>query len=321
MSSSKRSKKYVKKTHYEHIIDVPDTYIGGIELIEEELYTLEEKDENIKMLYKKINYVPGLERIYEEILLNAFDQTVREGTGVSKIKVDINRETGEISVYNDGEGIPVIKHEEYDVWIPAMIFGELLTSSNYDKNQKRITGGKNGYGAKLTNIFSTSFKVETIDGKEKKKFIMQFENNMKVKHKPKITTNSSKPYVKITFIPDFPKFGLSGFTDDIYNLMRKRVYDISACSNKNVNVYFNGERIKEKTFDQYVNLYIGADKTAKKRVYEVCSERWEVVATMSDETFEHVSFVNGISTKMGTHVNYIEGQLTRKLKDIISKKK
>ena len=320
MSSSKRSKKYVKKTHYEHIIDVPDTYIGGIELIEEELYTLEEKDENIKMLYKKINYVPGLERIYEEILLNAFDQTVREGTGVSKIKVDINRETGEISVYNDGEGIPVIKHEEYDVWIPAMIFGELLTSSNYDKNQKRITGGKNGYGAKLTNIFSTSFKVETIDGKEKKKFIMQFENNMKVKHKPKITTNSSKPYVKITFIPDFPKFGLSGFTDDIYNLMRKRVYDISACSNKNVNVYFNGERIKEKTFDQYVNLYIGADKTAKKRVYEVCSERWEVVATMSDETFEHVSFVNGISTKMGTHVNYIEGQLTRKLKDIISKK-
>ena len=102
--------------------------------------------------------------------------------------------------------------------------------------------------------------------------------------------------------------------------MRKRVYDISACSNKNVNVYFNGERIKEKTFDQYVNLYIGSDKTAKKRVYEICSDRWEVVATMSDETFEHVSFVNGISTKSGTHVNYIEGQLTRKLKDIISKK-
>ena len=320
MSSSKRSKKYVKKTHYEHIIDVPDTYIGGIELIEEELYTIEEKDDDIQMIFKKINYVPGLERIYEEILLNAFDQTVREGTGVTKIKVNINRETGEISVYNDGEGIPVEIHEEYKVWIPAMIFGELLTSSNYDKNQKRITGGKNGYGAKLTNIFSTSFKVETIDGKEKKKFIMQFENNMKVKHKPKITTNSSKPYVQITFTPDFPKFGLSGFTDDIYNLMKKRVYDISACSNKSVNVYFNGERIKEKTFDQYVNLYIGADKTAKKRVYEVCSERWEVVATMSDETFEHVSFVNGISTKMGTHVNYIEGQLTRKLKDIISKK-
>jgi len=318
--SKSRSKKFVKKTHYEHIIDVPDTYIGGIELIEDELYTLEEKDDNIKIIHKKISYVPGLERIYEEILLNAFDQTVREGTGVTKIKVDINQKTGEISIYNDGDGIPVIKHDEYNVWIPAMIFGELLTSSNYDTNQKRITGGKNGYGAKLTNIFSTSFKVETIDDKEKKKFVMQFENNMKVKHKPKITTNSSKPYVQITFTPDFSKFGLNGFTDDIYNLMKKRVYDISACSNKNVNVYLNGNRIKEKTFDQYVNLYIGADKIVKKRVYEVCSERWEVVATMSDETFEQVSFVNGISTKSGTHVNYIEGQLTRKLKTIISKK-
>jgi DNA topoisomerase-2 len=42
-----------------------------------------------------------------------------------------------------------------------MIFGQLLTGSNYDDDAKKVTGGRNGYGAKLTNIFSRRFTVET----------------------------------------------------------------------------------------------------------------------------------------------------------------
>jgi len=319
MSSSKRNTKYVKKTHYEHIVDVPDTYIGGIELIEEELYIIEQKDDIERIVKKNINYVPGLERIYEEILLNAFDQTVRKGTGVNTIKVDINKETGEISVFNNGEGIDIKIHEEYNVWIPAMIFSELLTSSNYEQ-KKKIVGGKNGYGAKLTNIFSSRFEIDTIDSKEQKRFIMVCEDNMKIKGKPKITKNGKASYVRITFTPDYAKFGVEGLSDDMFNLMRKRVYDISANSNKNVKVYFNGKIIKQKTFEQYVNLYIGL-KADKPRVYEACGKRWEIIATTSDnDTFESVSFVNGICTKHGTHISYIESQITKKLAKIISKK-
>lgn len=40
-----------------------------------------------------------------------------------------------------------------------MIFGHLLTSSNYEDNKKKVTGGRNGYGAKLANIFSKQFTV------------------------------------------------------------------------------------------------------------------------------------------------------------------
>ena len=319
MSGSKRRTKYVKKTHYEHIVDVPDTYIGGIELIEEELHVLEEKEGVEKIVKKHISYVPGLERIYEEILLNAFDQTVREEQEVTSIKVDINQETGEISIYNNGKGIPIRKHEEYGVWIPAMIFSELLTSSNYEE-KKKIVGGKNGYGAKLTNIFSTRFEIDTIDSDEQKRFIMVCEDNMKVKGKPKITKNSKDPYVKITFTPDYAKFGVNGLSDDMFALMKKRVYDISACSNKNVKVYFNGKMVKQKIFEQYVNLYIGT-KSEKPRIYYACGKRWEIVATTTEgDTFESVSFVNGICTKSGTHVSYIESQITNKLKKIISKK-
>ena len=58
---------------------------------------------------------------------------------------------------NNGKGIPIEVHKEHNVHIPSMIFGEMMTSSNYDDNEKKVTGGRNGFGAKLCNIFSESF--------------------------------------------------------------------------------------------------------------------------------------------------------------------
>ena len=78
-----------------------------------------------------------------------------------------------------------------------MIFGHLLTSTNYEKDEKKIVGGKNGYGAKLTNIFSTIFKLETVDHKRKLKYTQEFKNNMKVIRKPKVSKFTQKPYTKI----------------------------------------------------------------------------------------------------------------------------
>ena len=74
------------------------------------------------------------------------------------IKITIDQEKGEISVWNDGPGIPVRKHQtQTELWVPELIFGNLLTSSNYDDTQKKTVGGRNGYGAKLTNIYSKFF--------------------------------------------------------------------------------------------------------------------------------------------------------------------
>lgn len=305
---------YKKKTHIEHILDIPDTYIGSIEKNIETLYVL--NDDN-KFIKKEINYIPGLHRIFEEILLNAFDQTVRKDMNVTKIKVDIDEETGRITVFNNGKGIPVQMHKEYNMWIPAMIFGELLTSSNYDKNAKRITGGKNGYGGKLANIFSKEFIVETVDQESEKKFYMKFENNMSIKNKPKITSYKNSSYTKISFIPDFERFDIKGFNKDMIDYMKKRVYDISACSNNNVSVYYNNFKIPFKSFDKYVNLYLNNDR---KIIHEVVNDRWEVSAFVSDNHFESVSFVNGLSTIGGTHVEYVANGLTRELAKIIKKK-
>lgn len=66
-----------------------------------------------------------------------------------------------IRIWNNGKGIPVVEHKDEKMFVPTMIFGHLLTSSNYDDSERKVTGGRNGYGAKLCNIFSTKFTVET----------------------------------------------------------------------------------------------------------------------------------------------------------------
>jgi DNA topoisomerase-2 len=307
---------FVKKTQLEHIIDLPDTYIGSVENTEIDTWVLDENDE--KMIFKTISYVPGLYKITDEVIVNAIDQHVRIENDskfvnkVTSIKVDFDIEKNVISVYNNGEGIPIVEHKEHNVWIPELIFGHLLTSSNYDKNEKKITGGKNGYGSKLANIFSTRFTVETVDAERKLKYFQVFEDNMKIKGKPVITKSSEKPYTKIEFSPDLKRFGLEKLDGDTLQLMKKRVIDITACTNKNVSVFLNDKKLDCKTLEKYVNYYLSSDI---ERVYEEVNERWEVVVAINPEAkFEQVSFVNGVSTiKGGKHVDYVANNIIKKV--------
>ena len=149
---------------------------------------------------------------------------------------------------------------------------------------------------------------------------MVWEDNMLKTHKPQVSKNYNKAYVKVTFRPDYERLGLTGLTDDILKLMIKRIYDISACSNTAVTVYYNNKKIKQKTFLQYANLYTNNEDIVK--IHEIVNDRWEIIACLNQyDVFSHVSFVNGISTIHGTHVNYIQDQIVKKISAIIKKKK
>jgi len=314
---------FQKKTQYEHIIDVPDTYIGSIENTELETWIYDEDNE--KIIFKNIKYIPGLYKIFDEVLVNAIDQHVRVEKDdnvkykVSEIKVNIDQEKNFISVYNNGNGIPIVEHQEHKIYIPELIFGQLLTSSNYDKDEKKITGGKNGYGAKLANIFSNKFKITTVDHEKKLKYEQTFEKNMSKKSDPKISKCSDKPYTLIEFEPDLQRFNIDKMSDDTINFMKKRVFDCVACTNKNVNVHLNDKKIDCKTFEKYVSYYL--DDNIEK-VYEEVNDRWEIIMAVNpDAKFEQVSFVNGLSTiKGGKHVDYVINGLTKKIQNYISTK-
>jgi len=221
--------------------------------------------------------------------------------------------------------IDVAQHPEHKLWIPEMIFGHLRTSTNYAEDKKeKIVGGKNGFGFKLVLIWSSWGQVETVDHVRGLKYTQEFKNNLNEICPPVITKCKNKPYTKVSFRPDYTRFGCPGnnLTPDMLALFTKRVYDIAAVTDKSIKVKFNGTLVPVKHFQQYVDLYIGG-KGDVKRIYESPDPRWEyaVCLTPVDE-FCHISFVNGIYTpRGGKHVEYITNQIVRKLADLIKKKK
>ena len=360
ISTDDIKQKYQKKTQLEHIKDLPDTYIGSIvkensnrSIAEDDItndssdssdssyssYSSNTENSNnklrLKIINKNIDIVPGLHNIIEEILINALDNMFRviqknnfnianndkkRLKKVTYIRVWVDIKTGQISVENDGEGIDVVIHPIEKVYVPQMIFGELLTSGNYNKDEEKITGGKNGYGAKLTNIFSKYFKIETVDHHRKLNYQQEYRNNMSIKGEPIVESFKGAPFTRITFIPDYAKFSMNGLSIDLVNLIKKRTIDMFACSRGNLDIYFNDEKIEIKSFTDYMKLYLEPDHLT---VSCKPNDRWEIGACMSSIfAFQHISFVNGINTHQGgKHVEYIVKQITSKMVAYIQKKK
>ncbi|XP_056438776.1 DNA topoisomerase 2-beta isoform X2 [Gadus chalcogrammus] len=311
---------YQKKTQLEHILLRPDTYIGSVEPVTQQLWVF---DEDVGMNLREITYVPGLYKIFDEILVNAADNKQRD-KHMTTIKINIDPESNTISVWNNGKGIPVVEHKDEKMYVPALIFGHLLTSSNYDDEQKKVTGGRNGYGAKLCNIFSTKFTVETACKEYKHSFKQTWQNNMTKTAEPKIKHFDSEDFTNVTFQPDLSKFNMEKLDKDIVALLTRRAYDIAG-SCRGVKVVLNGKKLPVTGFRSYVDLYVKdkLDETgvALKVVNESVSERWEVGLAMSEKGFQQVSFVNSIATtKGGRHIDYVVDQIVSKLIEVVKKK-
>jgi DNA topoisomerase II len=320
--------KYQRKTDKQHILDNPDTYIGSVEIMESDEFILNKESDNIEKV--KIQYNPGLYKLFDEGVVNCRDHVIRMQQAINdNIKnsipvtfIDINiDDNGIITMINDGNGIDIAEHPEYKIWIPELIFGHLRTSTNYDKTEKKIVGGKNGFGFKLVLIWSTWGSIETVDHTRKLKYIQEFHNNLDIIDKPTIAKiGNTKPYTKIQFKPDYKRLGLvNGLTPDMLSLFRRRVYDIAAVTNKSIKVKLNSEIVPIKNFQQYIKL-ISKNNEIK---YEEANDRWEYAIGLAQEgEFHQISFVNGIYTsKGGKHIEYIMNQIVRKLATYIKTKK
>ena len=326
------SGKYQKMTDLEHILKKPDTYLGSIQMTECTEYTTLGATDPVTISLATFTHIPALYKLVDEGLVNMRDHVIRQAQAikdgkpdalpVTSIEVEVDAATGTITMTNDGNGIDIAQHPEHKMWIPEMIFGHLRTSTNYAEDKKeKIVGGKNGFGFKLVLVWSTWGSVETVDHVRGLKYVQEFKANLTEICAPNITKcTSKKPYTRISFRPDYARLGIAGLTPEMTALFMKRVYDIAAVTDRSIRVKYNGGIVPVKDFKQYIGLYI---RPEVKRVYEAPSERWEyaVCLTNTDE-FGHVSFVNGICTsKGGKHVEYVMGQLLRKLAAFIKLKK
>lgn len=302
--------KFRKLSEVEHVLLRPGRYIGAIAPHTEQAYVYDMATK--RMVKREVTYNPGLLKLFDEVISNSVDHSKRpEGKGLDVIRVEVDIAKGEISIHDNG-GIPVVKHKEYDQWVPEMIF-ELRAGSNFDDDDQSMLTGQNGEGAALTNIFSTKFVVETCDGKNK--FKMVFEENSQHRHPAKVTpAEGAKGFTKITYYPDFAKLGCA-LTEDNMTMLMKRVVDVAG-TNTHLKVYFNGERIPTRTFKDYIELYTGELDYAYDE-----NEHWRVGVAASDDGFQHVSFVNGTNTKTGgTHILYAGMQIWERIREHIKKK-
>jgi DNA gyrase/topoisomerase IV subunit B len=294
---------YKKKELRDHILDRPDSYAGSIETSVDTFF--------VKGVQKQITYIPALLKIFDEILVNAIDHSVRTKQ-VSNIKINTCID-GTIEVFNDGPGIPIVLHKEYNVYIPEMIFGMLLTSSNYNDKEERIVGGRNGLGSNITCIFSKTFKIETVNNGLH--YTQEITENMTVISKPKIKKTTKKDYTKISYLPDFKRFKISSNKSPAYigtmELIESRVYDTS-CTTENVNLFYNDVKLSIKGFKKFLSLF---DKEFITETIKGQTFDWEIaVSVHNSEAFRQVSFVNGINTyKGGKHVDYITNLITKSL--------
>jgi DNA topoisomerase II len=333
------TRKYQKHTHHQHILELPDTYVGSTKTNEETRWIYDAGSN--KMVWRKLNFNPGLYKIFDEIIVNARDEYVRSITtaGMTPIKhIDISVASSDnntiISVENDGDGITIEEDPETKVMIPELIFGHLLTSSNYDKNEEKIVGGKNGYGAKLTNILSKLFTVDIRCPSSGKQYSQSWYDNMTKVEKASIKkASSSKGYVKITFIPDRKLFSGaftdSGVSEDMISVFNTRVIELAALVGKDVKVTWNGGAVGSNTFEKFIKLFLRDGMTGF--AYEECGTRWEIGAILARHLYsddeelpedKHISFVNGINTKKGgKHVESVTRKVLGDFCDVAKTKK
>lgn len=297
--------KYRKLSDIEHVLLRPGMYCGSIKPKNEDVFLL---DENGKFTLKNVNYNPAFLKIFDEIVSNSVDEH-RRNPKLNEIKVIVDAKSNSVTVWDNG-GIPVVKHAEYDEWVPEMIFSNLKSGSNFNDDEERLVAGTNGVGSTLTNIFSLLFRVRTAD--KKHAFQQSFSNNMRERTPAKVLKWDGH-FTEILFKPDLQRFGMNEIDESHVEMMRKRCIDLAACNPK-MKISFNGVEYNFKSFNEYCSLY------SKPVAYEE-SSRWRVAISPSNGSFTQVSFVNAVETKDGgTHIDHVMNQILEWLREKVKKK-
>ena len=225
---------YKEMDELEHILARPDTYVGSVEPENrtEMLLNLTER----KLYRADIKLPQAVERLFLEILSNAgdnADNSRRCGTNPGGIHIYMDRNW--VKIRNEGEPIPIEESKSTPGrLVPDVIFGKLRSSSNYDPNVILMGAGKNGFGAKLTNVYSKMFVVTIGNAKSKKHYQGTWNNNMsegpKTEVKEKYTGGN---FVEIAWLLDFGRFKIDDdkvmteYPDEAFGLFARYAADFS----------------------------------------------------------------------------------------------
>lgn len=332
---------YMRLSQADHVYLVQDTYLGSDQQTERETWVLDLNSETLTSIQTVVTIPQAVERIFLEALSNAGDNALRSmkekiDPGLIAVTMDKHR----IKVRNGGKTIPIKINKKEGMWNPELIFGVMLTSSNYSTEKKRVGCGRNGIGIKATNIMSKFFSVEVGDPANNKHYYQEWHNNMKEKDDPIIEDGyDGEPFVEITYMMDFERFGYSseeGYPEEAFGLYARYVYDYS--QNIHVHTSFNGMLFEPaddpKDHGRFyfgdTNMVVhyewpeGTEIITKKNGRQISKDPTVLptsILVLADTPNKGkcVSFVNGILTlEGGVHVNEALKAVTKPLLEQIN---
>jgi len=301
-----RDQEIIQLSDRDHILLRPSMYLGSVDPVETEDFFLEEG----KFQKKKVQYVPGLLKIINEVIDNSVDEAVRTGFEyANRIRIDLDTGKGSIQIQDNGRGIPIREAEGSDHLMPILAFCNARSGSNFE-DESRETIGMNGVGAAITNIYSKQFTVDTADGN--RKLLLHSRDNMRDFEYQVYDKN--KNYTQISFTPDFERFGVDGLDEVHTGILYQRLLLLSLTYPR-IEFWFNGRKVRFKSDSEFMSCFADDFEFIKQDNFIVG------VFPSPDDDFNHFSVVNGLYTSGGgNHVNLIQTEVVNRLRERIRKK-
>jgi len=339
----------------EHARLRPDAYVGSVERAREHAFVLDMTTATgaassassafsassassatstsgaaLRVVKREVHYSPALLKVFDEILVNAADNKVRDPRGQTYIKIWLRRDG--FTIENDGASLPVAPHPQYGDLVPALVFGALLTGSNFDDDQQKETGGRNGMGAKLTNLFSRRFTVTTLDAERRKRFEQTWIDGMRSTTGASVTDapRGARSFTRIDADLDLARLGhdADGLDDAVLALLARRAADLAAFFGRSLRVSLNDQALPVDSLAAYARLFLpataGTTTAEDFLVWRAVDGKTELVLASVPHGGFAFSLVNGIHTPDGgTHVQQVQealqARVARVLKDVLGK--
>lgn len=323
-----KQENYVQLQLREQVLIRPNSYIGSILPERSFQYIYDSETEMNKLV--EIDFNGGVARLFYEVIQNACDNAIRSrscGVEAGIIEVSMNSKT--VTVSNGGMPIPIVIKEGTDTYVVEMIFGSLLSSSNYGDD--REGAGMNGLGAKLTNLFSSEFRVSVDNAVDGLSYSQKWKNNMAKVGKPKIKPYEGKTSkVTVSYTVDFERFGMNeGYSEDFINFLKTQTIAIGTCANTIVS--FNDEVFDVRDIEDLAKMYFDVETDNKIRFSQEKEKKGnskfkalpeiEMIVVDSPNNAHHLSFVNGIFTPNGgVHLDQAISSVSSEVVDELNKK-
>ena len=340
MSEEFTNTKYSNLTYNQHVRLRTGMYCGSKNPTENNIWIVN-KDIN-KLEKKVLKYSIAQYNVIDEIIVNSIDHihrtvNIKGKNKCDTIKLNFDKETGIISVYNNGEGIIIEKHADNDYYIPEMIFSKEMSGSNFSTDDKeKISAGMNGSGSKITNILSKSFEIETTDLKNKLHYYQKFENGNEIKNLPiitkltKVSKDKKDPFTKVTFLLEYELFNKDGYNQEMAEVLEQLLYTrmnyVSVYCQSKYKIYYNDELIEKHSLYDLSKLLIDDEDIIKCQLYNKNDKKnnpFDINICIYDcqDGQEAISFINGLFvSNNGSHLQYINKLILDNLKSKLEKK-